>query len=201
MASELAATRAFFGPRAAGWDDRFPDDGPAYARAVAELAPPRGGVALDVGCGTGRAMAYLRAAVGPAGTVVGVDGTPEMIDAGRARGRLGEGSLVLGDALALPLRDGGADAVFAAGLLPHLADPGAGLAELARVCAPGGRLAVFHPVSRAALAARHGAVASDDDVVSAARLPGLLAAAGWALLTLDDADDRYLALGERVQPI
>jgi hypothetical protein len=44
----IASTRAFFGLRAAGWEDRFPDDGPSYAQAVAELAPPAGGVVMDV---------------------------------------------------------------------------------------------------------------------------------------------------------
>jgi SAM-dependent methyltransferase len=195
----LSDTRAFFGPRAAGWDDKFGDDGPAYARAVAELAPPPGAVVLDAGCGTGRAMTHLRAAVGRAGTVVAVDATPEMLAAARTAGRDREGSLVLGDASALPLRDGGVHAVFAAGLLPHLADPQAGLAELARVCVPDGRLALFHPVGRATLAARHGSAPSDDDVLSAARLPGLLAATGWTLLGLDDAEDRYLALAARAR--
>ena len=57
---QIAATRAFFGPRAADWEDRFPDDDPLYAQAVAELAPPQGGVALDAACGTGRALPALR---------------------------------------------------------------------------------------------------------------------------------------------
>jgi SAM-dependent methyltransferase len=63
--AELAATRAFFGPRATGWDDRFPDDAPAYRRMVAELAPPPGGRALDAGCGTGRALPHLRGTAAP----------------------------------------------------------------------------------------------------------------------------------------
>ena len=32
-----ADVRDFFTPRAADWDSRFPDDGPAYAAAVADL--------------------------------------------------------------------------------------------------------------------------------------------------------------------
>lgn len=44
----------------------------------------------------------------------------------------------------------------AAGLLPHLSDPDLGLTELARVTVPDGRLVLFHPSGRAALAARHG---------------------------------------------
>src|SRR5438874_9038152 len=77
--SDAAGTRAFFGPRAAGWEIRFPDDGPAYRRAVAELAPPSGGAVADVGCGTGRALPELRAAVGETGTVIGLDLTVEML--------------------------------------------------------------------------------------------------------------------------
>jgi SAM-dependent methyltransferase len=194
---DLAETRAFFAPRAAGWDDRFGDDGPAYQRAVAELHLPAGGVVLDVGCGTGRALPFLRSSVGRSGTVVGIDATPEMLEAGRGRGRSDDGCLIQGDARALPLVDGAADAVFAAGLLPHLTDPREGLRELARVCRADGALAVFHPVGRATLAARHGSVPSDDDVLSGARLPALLADTGWRLLTLDDAEDRYLAVAVR----
>jgi SAM-dependent methyltransferase len=194
---DLAETRAFFAPRAVGWDDRFSDDGPAYQRAVAELHLPVGGVVLDVGCGTGRALPFLRSSVGRSGTVVGIDATSEMLEAGRSKGRFADGCLVLGDAGALPLVDAAADAVFAAGLLPHLIDPREGLRELARVCRPEGGLAVFHPVGRATLAARHGSAPSDDDVLSGARLPGLLADTGWRLLTLDDAEDRYLAVAVR----
>jgi len=197
VARDLAETRAFFAPRAAGWEEKFPDDAPAYARAVAELSPARGATVLDVGCGTARALPALRAAVGPAGCVVGIDATPEMLEAGARRGRRADGSLVLGDACALPIRDGAADVVLAAGLLPHLADPEVGLRELARVCAAGGRLAIFHPVGRAALAARHAGVPSEGDVLSATRLPDLLAVTGWRLDTRDDAEDRYLAVATR----
>jgi SAM-dependent methyltransferase len=51
----LTETRAFFAPRAATWEQRFPDDDPAYAAAVAELRLRPGQTALDVGCGTGLA--------------------------------------------------------------------------------------------------------------------------------------------------
>jgi len=55
MSRDLSATRQFFGPRAAGWDEKFSDDGPVYARAVAELGPLTGAAVLDAGCGTARA--------------------------------------------------------------------------------------------------------------------------------------------------
>jgi SAM-dependent methyltransferase len=197
--AEIAATRLFFGPRAAGWEDRFPDGDPSYARAVAELAPSVGAVALDVACGTGRALPWLRAAVGPSGIVVGVDVTAEMLAEAARHDRAELADLVLGDALRLPLAAGSVDSVFAAGLVPHLPDPVSGLSELARVCGPGARLALFHPIGRAALARRHGHEPDPDDVRAPTHIRSALAAAGWELERVDDAEDRYLTLAVRAE--
>ncbi|MFE2561163.1 class I SAM-dependent methyltransferase [Streptomyces sp. NPDC059352] len=219
MSDDLTHVREFFGPRASGWDSRFPDDGPAYAAAVAELGLRHGDSVLDAGCGTGRALPPLRAAVGPSGTVLGADLTPEMLDeAARAgRGGPGQGSrgdradqgaqtppagqdggtLLLSDVGRLPVRDGALDAVFGAGLISHLADPVAGLRELARVVRSGGRLALFHPIGRAALAARHGRQITPDDLRAEPRLRPVLAEAGWRLVSYVDEDTRYLALAVR----
>ena len=191
---DLAATEEFFGPRAAKWEERFPDDGPAYRRAVTELDPPEGGVALDVGCGTGRALPVLREAVGRSGLVIGVDVTRAMLAEAKRAGRDGMAMLVRADAGNLPLPGGVVDVILAAGLLPHCPDAAATLLELARVTAPGGRLAIFHPVGRAALAARHGRVPTDDDVMAPAQLCPALEAAALSVIEMDDGDDRYLAL-------
>jgi ubiquinone/menaquinone biosynthesis C-methylase UbiE len=195
--AEIASTRAFFAPRATGWEDRFPDDGPSYEKAVTELEPPAGGAVLDAACGTGRALPSLRAAVGSAGTVIGVDLTGEMLAQAARRGRGSLAALVLADAMKLPLATGSLDAVFAAGLLPHLTDPVAGLAELARVCRRGGRLALFHPIGRATLARRHGHEPDPDDIRSEARIRTALARTGWRCESVDDAEDRYLVLAVR----
>ena len=198
QAEKLRATQEFFGPKAANWEKRFPNDGPQYARAVSELKPALGTTALDLGCGTGRALLPLRAAVGPAGQVVGLDAPPEMLVEARQLGRDRVAELILGDVLRLPFPAEWADVVFAGGLLPHLADAaGAALQEMARVTRPGGKLAVFHPISRKALAARHNRVPSDDDIIAPLPLHRLCAMAGWEIIEMDDADDRYLALAIR----
>ncbi|MGX1970964.1 class I SAM-dependent methyltransferase [Streptomyces kronopolitis] len=189
--------RAFFAARAAGWDAKFPDDGPAYAAGVAELGLREGDRVLDAGCGTGRALSALRSAVGPRGTVLGADLTPEMLAAAVRAGRDRAARLLLADVTRLPLPDAALDAVFAAGLLSHLPHSAGGLAELARVVRPGGRLALFHPIGRAALATRKGRPLTPDDLRAEPNLRPLLTAAGWELIRYEDEDARYLALAVR----
>lgn len=199
MAEEHTHVQDFFSVRAADWDSRFPDDGPAYAAAVEALGLRPGDAVLDAGCGTGRALPHLRAAVGPAGAVLGADLTPAMLDAAAGAGRGSSGALLQADVARLPLRAGVLDAVFAAGLISHLAHPERDLRELARVVRPGGRLSLFHPIGRAALAARHGRSLSDDDLRAEPRLVPLLARAGWELDSYTDEDHRFLVLAARAR--
>jgi len=189
--------RAFFAPRAATWDTKFGDDMPAYAAAVAESRIPAGAAAADIGCGTGRALPALRDAVGPSGTVFGVDITPQMLDAARAAGRSRDAILLLADARRPPFADAALDAVFAAGLITHLPDPTTGLLELARITRAHGRLTLFHPSGRRALARRHGRTLRPDDPLSESRLAPLLARTGWCLDAYDDPEHRFLAIATR----
>lgn len=197
MSDDHTHVQEFFGTRAAGWDARFPDDGPAYAAAVADLGLREGDRVLDAGCGTGRALAPLRAAVGPSGVVLGADLTPAMLQAAVTAGRDREGRLLLADVTALPLRTESLDAVFGAGLISHLPDPAENLRELARVVRPGGTLALFHPIGRAALAARQGRQITPDDLRAEPSLRPLLAGSGWRMTSYVDEDTRFLALAIR----
>lgn len=198
MADDHTHVQGFFTPRAADWDTRFPDDGPAFAAAVPALGLRAGDRVLDAGCGTGRALPALRAAVGPGGTVLGADLTAAMLESAVRAGRDRSGLLLQADAARLPLRARALDAVFAAGLISHLSQPGPDLAELARVVRPGGRLALFHPIGRAALAARHGRTLTDGDLRAEPSLRPLLARSGWRLDAYIDEEARFLALAERM---
>lgn len=106
------------------------------ATALVAHAPRslHGALVVDVGAGTGAASRAATAA--GARAVLAVDLASGMLaEAGPPRP-----VPVVGDACRLPLRTGSVDAVVAAFSFTHLADPGAGLAEAARVVRPGGGL-------------------------------------------------------------
>ncbi|MFH9660244.1 class I SAM-dependent methyltransferase [Streptomyces sp. NPDC017248] len=197
MSDNHTHVQEFFTARAADWDSRFPDDGPAYAAAVAGLGLREGDRVLDAGCGTGRALPPLRAAVGPSGVVLGADLTPAMLQAAIRADRHREGRLLLADVSALPLRPGCLDAVFAAGLIAHLPRPVDNLRELARGVRRGGTLALFHPIGRAALAARQGRRITPDDLRAEDNLRPMLARSGWRMTSYVDEDARFLAVAVR----
>jgi demethylmenaquinone methyltransferase / 2-methoxy-6-polyprenyl-1,4-benzoquinol methylase len=102
----------------------------AAARA-ARLAADE--VAVDVACGTGALTRELEATA-PGATVIGLDFSQQMLR------RAGHGRFAAGDAIQLPLADGGVDVVTIAFGLRNLPEPGQGLLEFRRVLRPGGRL-------------------------------------------------------------
>jgi ubiquinone/menaquinone biosynthesis C-methylase UbiE len=102
------------------------------------------GDALDAACGTGRHARHL-ADLGH--RVVGVDGSPEMLE--RARSAVPEAEYHEGDLLALPLPNASVDLAVCALALEHVADLGAAVGELARVVRPGGSIVLsdLHPTA------------------------------------------------------
>lgn len=117
---------------------------------------------LDVGSGTGRALAFVNARR-PDLRVVGLEPSAELRAVGHRNG-LSPEQLVPGDAYRLPYGDGSFDVVCEFGVLHHLAEPRRALAEMLRV-------------------ARVGVLVSDDNHLATGRAKRWLAAAGlwnWA---------------------
>jgi demethylmenaquinone methyltransferase/2-methoxy-6-polyprenyl-1,4-benzoquinol methylase len=101
---------------------------------------------LDVATGTA-AVAIGLARTQPARTVVGIDQSAEMLEAGRRRvkqaGLSERIELIEGRAEALPFADGEFDALTFTYLLRYVDDVQATLRELARVVRPGGTVAML----------------------------------------------------------
>jgi SAM-dependent methyltransferase len=98
---------------------------------------------LDVGCGPGTITAGIAALVGD-GQVVGIDAATGILADARAeaeRRGLRNVRFAVGDVYGLDFSDGAFDVVHAHQVLQHLADPVAALAEMRRVCRPGGVVA------------------------------------------------------------
>jgi ubiquinone/menaquinone biosynthesis C-methylase UbiE len=111
---------------------------PELVEAVVERGDLRGRRVLDVGCGTGVWAAEL--ALRHGAKVWGVEPSPEMVAAARARVPRGVG-IREGRAEELPFRDGWFERTLMV-LVVHLLDRPRAFAELRRVLAAGGRAAV-----------------------------------------------------------
>jgi ubiquinone/menaquinone biosynthesis C-methylase UbiE len=149
----LAAVRAarheqaarYFAAQAPRWDHmRTLDlDETRSEAALLELfgeRPPKS--LLDIGTGTGRILQLMAPRIGFG---LGVDLSREMLAVARAnldRISLRNCQVRHGDMYHLPLPDGSFDAATLHNVLRFADDPGAALAEAARVLRPGGRLVV-----------------------------------------------------------
>jgi demethylmenaquinone methyltransferase / 2-methoxy-6-polyprenyl-1,4-benzoquinol methylase len=117
---------------------------PRWRRALVDAVDPAAGErVLDVATGTGLVAAELLSR--SACTVVGLDQSPEMLAAARARfATAGVGEridLVEGEAERLPFADASFDVLTFTYLLRYVDDPAATVRELTRVLRPGGRIA------------------------------------------------------------
>jgi len=142
-----AETQAFYGrwAHAYDWFSRFlPGLGGLRGEAADALALTAGDTVVDLGCGTGANLGYLRERVGPEGTVMGVDLTPKMLEQARAaveRQGWRNVHLVRGDAARPPVDD--VDGVLGTFVVGLLADPEDVVAEWVDCLAPEGHVAVL----------------------------------------------------------
>ena len=101
-----------------------------------------GDTVLDVACGGGLVVCAFARVVRHA---TGIDLTPAMLERARALAQeqgLGNVSWRLGDVLPLPYSDASFSIVTSRFAFHHFLDPRAVLAEMTRVCRPGGRVVV-----------------------------------------------------------
>lgn len=102
----------------------------------------RGKSVLDIGCASGDFCGELAA---HGALVHGIDRSRRMLKHARSRHRAVR--FYVGDAMHLPYGPEEFDVVFAASLLNAVDDPTSMLREMARVCAPGGTVAVVVPAA------------------------------------------------------
>lgn len=137
MSRELAA---------AAWAEMFAlidrQLSPLGLKAMDALAPARGDVVVDIGCGAGQTLLQLAEWVGPEGRVIGVDVAPRLLEvAARRTAGLAQVDLIEADAQSLDLATASADAVYSRFGVMAFADPAAAFANFHRLLKPSGVLA------------------------------------------------------------
>jgi SAM-dependent methyltransferase len=110
---------------------------PLYLATLDALRPVAGLRLLDAGCGAGQAASD---AAERGATVAGLDASGPLLDV--ARSRTAGGDFRQGDIENLPFADETFDVVTAFNSMQYALDPAAAVAELARVCRSGGRVAI-----------------------------------------------------------
>ncbi len=115
-----------------------------------------GGSALELGCGRGVGAELILGRFGAA-HVDGFDLDPRMVRRARRRMRRhgGRAHFWVGDATAIAAPDDEYDAVFDFGIIHHVPDWRAAVAEVQRVLAPGGRLYAEEVLAPAVRRSRH----------------------------------------------
>jgi ubiquinone/menaquinone biosynthesis C-methylase UbiE len=129
---DLSAKLLFFGTRRR-----------SYRRLLMAAGAQPGDRVLDIGCGPGYFARMLAEAVGPNGSVVGIDAAPEMIDYARRKARrLANIRFDAGAAEALAFPDSSFDVVVSSLMMHHIPQELRLQAtrEMCRVLRPGGVL-------------------------------------------------------------
>lgn len=125
-------------------------------RVMALLAPQPGEHALDIGCGPGLTTLALAQAVGPQGSVLGVDIAQPMLTIARRRCEaLANVTFGMADVTQLPYADDSFDIALASQVYEYVDQVDHALKELARVVRPGGRAVLVDTDWESAVWASH----------------------------------------------
>lgn len=192
--------RDFFDRLAGKWDESRGQDDKKLGRLIEMAGIHTGDRILDIGCGTGVLLPFLKEAVGEEGSVTGLDFSANMIARAQEKHRRITGiSYVVADILeykpAVPFTR-----ITCLNFYPHVQDKKSFLCRMKSFLAKQGALIIMHDMSRAAVNAIHGqsSVVTEDRLPPVDELAELLAETGFVVETTADTEELYFIRGRKI---
>ena len=192
--------REFFNALAESWDTTRAHDSARLRELTARTGIGPGDTVLDIGCGTGVLIPFLRERVGDSGCVLGIDIADNMV-------KIAADKFARFDNVAVrraDIMEFSTDCLFqhvtCLNFFPHIQDRPAFLRKvIGEWLAPEGFLHVFHDISRTRVNAIHG----ESKTVKKDRLPPcgevgeLFRAAGFIVEVCFETDESYFVRGRK----
>lgn len=188
--------RTYFNEKAAIWDEIVAEKDTAKLGALAcrmDIEPDS--TVLDVGAGTGVFAPYILSKIGRNGRLVAADLAEEMLKIARTKSLNGNVAYLHADVTSVPVSDEVFDVVVCYSSFPHFQDKPKALSEFNRVLKKGGSLYICHSSSRATINEIHRQIPAvqNDIIPDVGNMQGLLSAAGFTDIGIDDGTNSYFA--------
>ena len=185
--------KEFFDRVAEGWEDRnySPEQKAKVEKMLAAIGLKAGMTILDVGCGQGILLPFIRKITGESAKLIALDASAPMLKSVAEKDRTAWA--IHSTAENIPLIDEYVDVAICFSAFPHFSDKTAVAREFFRVLKPGGRAYVLHIDSRDTINKHH----DKHHAVEGDHLPCpngmriIFTEAGFSKTDLDDCEEHY----------
>lgn len=183
----------FFENYAGTWDRDRKENREKLQLLMDLAAIPRGAYVMDIGCGTGVLLPYLRRAVGDAGMVEGLDFSKKMIEKAKEKfAHLDRLVFTEANVLKCTLSAEKYDCLVGLNIYPHIAGQFHEFIKRAYAALRlGGSLIIMHDMPRSAVNAIHGEGQTGYALPAVDILETMLIGAGFSVVMAMDTDTYY----------
>jgi demethylmenaquinone methyltransferase/2-methoxy-6-polyprenyl-1,4-benzoquinol methylase len=198
----LRQGQQFFNDIAGKWDDMRSQDHKKISLLINMAGINEGESVLDVGCGTGVLLPFLKKEAGSSGQITAIDFAGNMVARAMAKNRHFTGiNYITGD---INDYEPGFlfDKIICLNFFPHLSDKAAFIRKMRKMLNFNGSLIIMHDLSRNAVNAVHGTsdTVKNDVLPTVETVSEMLAEAGYCIVNASENDELYFIKATRPKP-